>query len=287
MSKRGDEFYQQAEKALTKFRLFNSSAKWTEAAELFQKAGNSFKSIREWEKAGDAYARASDCLQNVNQVNEAAIIASDAAQMYAKQPETATKALEQFKLAVRFYRENSKPTQAARLLCDAAKIFQDQGSLDSAIKAYEDAALLYDDENQPSQAANQLAIAAELYSQQKKWVEASNTFKEVANRRLSDRLMALSANDICAKSIICRMAADDTIGAESLIEEFKSRSPSFERSRENQMLLKCIQAYNDRNANDFATAVSEYDQIKPLDNFMTTSLLAVKKMIEGDDEDLC
>ena len=287
MSNRGDEYYQQAEKALTKFRLFNKNQKWTDAAELYQKAGNSYKSTRNWGRAGESYAKAAECLQNADQLNEAASVAADAGKVFSKDPNTAQKALDAFTLAVRIYRENSKPTNAARLLCDAGKIFMDQKDLESAIKAYQDAAQLYDDENQPSQAATQLVIVGDLYSELKKWVEASGTYKEVANRRLADKLTQLAAGEYCFRSVACRMAADDVVGAEALMREFVSASPGWERSREYIMLQGCIEATNNRDPEAFATAVAEYDQIKRLDNWATNTLLVAKKLIEGDDEDIC
>lgn len=287
MSTRGADFYQQAEKALTKFRLFGKDQKWTEAAELFQKSGNSYKSVRDFPNAGKSYARAAECLSNCNQLAEAAMTASDAGKMYAKQPETAKEALDAFSLAVRFYRENSKPTNAARLLCEAGKIFQEQQDTDSAIKAYRDAAQLYDDENQPSQAAAQLAIVADLYASQNKWVEASDAYKDVANRRISDRLTQLAAGEYCLKSVACRMAADDVVGAESLMNDFVSSYPAWERSREYTMLLACDKAINDRNSQAFSDALAEYDQFKRLDSWMTNTFLVVKKLIDGDDEDIC
>lgn len=287
MSTRGADFLQQAEKALTKFRLFNKDQKWTDAAELFQKSGNSYKSVRDWPHAGEAYARAAECLQNCNQLNEAASIAADAGKMFAKQPETSKQALDAFTLAVRYYRENSKPTNAARLLCDAGKLFIEQNEVDSAIKAYSDAAQLYEDENQPSQAAQQLAIVADLYSSQNKWVEASDAYKSVAEKRIADKLTQLAAGEYCMKSVICRMAADDVVGAESLMNDFIASYPAWERSREYLMLQACDQAINDRNSEAFSSAIAEYDQIKRLDNWMTSSLLVVKKLIDGDDEDIC
>ncbi|OHT04945.1 Alpha-soluble NSF attachment protein [Tritrichomonas foetus] len=286
MSNRGEDFFQQAEKALTKFRLFGKNQKWTDAAELFQKAGNSFKSIRNWTRAGDSYTRAAECLQAADQLNEAATVAADAGKMYSKQPETSAKALESFNLAVRIYRENSKPTNAARLLCEAAKVFQEQKDLDSAAKAYSDAAQLYDDENQANQAAQQLAILGDIYSEQKKWVEASNVYKDVANRRLADRLTQLAAGEYCTKSVICRMAADDVVGAESLLHEFVAAYPGWERSREYSMLDMCAKAINDRDSEAFSTALAEYDQFKRLDNWMTSTLLVVKNLIDEVDVDV-
>jgi hypothetical protein len=41
--KKGDEYYEKAEKTLNKWSLFSGNTKYEEAAELFERAGNSYK----------------------------------------------------------------------------------------------------------------------------------------------------------------------------------------------------------------------------------------------------
>jgi alpha-soluble NSF attachment protein len=222
----------------------------------------------------------------VGNVAEAASCAADSGKMYAKDPEHSQDAINSFRLAVQFHRENSKPTQAAKLLADAAKVFQDTGDLDSAIVSLMDAAQLYDDENQPMQAVTHLSAVADLKSMQKKWLEAAQAYKEVGTRRCNDRLTQMVAGEFFMKSVICQLAADDSVGGENLLREFVGSLPGWERSREYGMLVGIIQAVNDRSADAFATAVQEYDQIKRLDKWMTDTLLVVKKLVEGED-DIC
>jgi alpha-soluble NSF attachment protein len=286
MSSRGDEFFASAEKKLTSFSVFNKNGKFTDAAELFIKAGNSYKSVREWAKAGHAYTRAADCHIHVNNLADAAGCAADSGKMYAKDPEHSKDAITAFRQAVQFHRENSKPTQAAKLLADAAKVFQETGDLDAAIEALNDAAQLYDDENQPMQAVTHLSAIADLLSMQKKWLEAAKAYKDVGIRRCQDRLTQMVAGEFFLKSVICQLAADDSVGGENLLREFVGTLPGWERSREYGMLAGIVQAVNDRAPDAFATAIQEYDQVKRLDKWMTETLLVVKKLIEGDD-DIC
>jgi alpha-soluble NSF attachment protein len=286
MSNRGDQFFQNAEKKLTSFSLFNKNGKYTDAADLFTKAGNCYKSTRDWAKAGEAYSRAADCQLHVNALTDAAQSATDSGKMFAKSPDSAQKAIEAFRLAVRVYRENSKPTQAARLLVDSAKLFQESGDLDSAIEAYQDAAQLYDDENQPLQAVNQIVIIADIKASQQKWLEAARAYRDVAERRMRDRLTQMAAGEFFTKAALCQMAADDAVGAENMVREFITTNPGWERSREHAMLVDVLKAIDERNPEAFATAVAEYDQIKRLDRWMTDVLLVVKGLLEGQEESL-
>jgi alpha-soluble NSF attachment protein len=286
MSQRGDQFFKDAEKKLESFSLFNKKGKYTDAADLFVKSGNSYKSIREWAKAGLAYQRAADCHLQVNDLTSAAQTAADSGKMYAKSPETAPQAIAAFRQAVQIYRENSKPTNAARLLVEAAKLFQDGGDVDSAIEALTDAAQLYDDENQPLQAVTQLSAVADLKSLQKKWLEAARAYKDVGLRRCADRLTQLAAGEFFTRAVLCQMAGDDAVGAEQMLAEFVSANPGWERSREHAMLADCLKAWDQKSPEAFSTAVAEYDQIKRLDAWTTETLLIVKHFIEGEEDDI-
>ncbi|KAH0787406.1 alpha-soluble NSF attachment protein 2 [Histomonas meleagridis] len=286
MSNRGDDFYANAEKALKKFRVFDKSGKYSEAGDLFMKAGNAYKSVRNFERAGDAYTRAADCFQALNSLNEAASAAAESGKMFAKNPETTSKAIEAFRFASQIYRENSKATNAARLLVDAAKLFQDNGDLDSAIDTLTDAAQLYDDENQPIQAATQLAMIADLQSMKKDWLKAANSYKDVAERRMGDRLTQLAAGEYFTKAIACQMAGDDAVGAEKMLRDFVNLNPGWERTRECAMLQATLKAIDERDVEAFQNALAEYDQFKKLDNWMVTTFTEVKKLLEGED-DIC
>lgn len=286
MSSGGHFYYQQAENALSKFRLFGKENKWSEAAELFTKSGHSYKSVRDWIHAGESYHRASECLANANKLDEAAIVASDAGKMFSKQSETSDRALQCYFESIRFYRENSKPINAARLLNEAGKIFQDMDDTDKAISVYGEAAQIYDDENQSYSASVQLATVADLLCSQKKFVEASDIYKNVAIRRINDRMTQMSSGEYCTKSVVCRLAADDVVGAEMLLNEFVNLYPAWERSRECHLLTDCAAAVNNHDSGAFSQAVAEYDQMRPLDSWMANNLLIVKNLIDDSEIDI-
>jgi alpha-soluble NSF attachment protein len=215
---------------------------------------------------------------------QAAQTAADAGQMYAKKQDTSEKAIEAFRRAVQLYRENSRPSNAARLLCDAAKLFQENKDLDSAIAALSDAVILYDDEKQPIQATAQLLIIADLKAQQKKWLEAAAKYFEIAERRMADRLTQLAAGEYFMKAGLCQLAGEDSVAAQNTVNDGMLKNPGWERSREYVLLGAAVKAYEERDADAFSQACAEYDQIKRLDNWMTDVLTTIKGLIEAEDD---
>jgi alpha-soluble NSF attachment protein len=221
---------------------------------------------------------------HIEDLPQSAQTAADAGQMYAKTPETADKAIEAFRRAVQLYRENSRPSNAARLLCDAAKLFQESGDRDSAISALADAVVLYDDEKQPVQATSQLVIIADLLAQQKKWLEAAAKYKEVAERRMGDRLTQLAAGEYFMKAGLCQLAGEDSVAAQNTVNDGVLKNAGWERSREYVLLVAAVKSYEERDAEAFSQACAEYDQIKRLDNWMTEVLTIIKGLIEAEDD---
>ncbi|KAK8841485.1 hypothetical protein M9Y10_027104 [Tritrichomonas musculus] len=288
MSKEGALFFKKGEESLKKYNRNGKEKKLVEAIEFFSKSADYYESSNDWAQAGESYYKASDCLQNHNQLSDAAIAATNAGKMFSKNHDTSQKAYDAFSLAARFYRENSKPTQGAQVLCESGKLFDDKKEYDLAIQCYKDAAQIYDDENKSIQAANQISIIADIYSTQNKWIEASDYFKDVAKRRYSQPLTKVSAIEFCMKSIICRMAADDIIGAEKYLNEYLMDFPAWEKSREYVMLRGLAHAINNHDSDEFTKIVEGYAEFTTLDNWMVHSLDVIKKLIEnGEEEEIC
>jgi alpha-soluble NSF attachment protein len=206
--------------------------------------------------------------------------------MYSKSSETAHQAITAFTRAVQIYRENSNPIRAAGLLVEMAKVCQNRGDIDAAIDALTEAVQLYKDEDQPQQAIAQLTVVADLKSLQEKWFEAAKIYKEVGLRRCENSITQMAAVGDFARSVLCQMAGDDSVGAGQLIAEFETAYPSWSRAREHEMLKGCLQAWDNGSSEEFATAVAEYDGVKRLDPWQTRVLLVVRRLIEGDEEDL-
>ena len=285
MSSRGGQYFADAEKKLKSWSLFDKNGKYTDAADLFMKAGNAYKSIRDFNNAGEAYSRAGDCFQHVDSLTEAASAFADSGKMFAKDEANREKALAAFNKAQRMYRENSKPLNAARLMEEAAKLFQETNDLESAMQTLTDAAQIYEDEGSIQQSLNVLTQVADIKSSQKNWVEAGKLYRDIALKKMDDRLTALLSSEFCTKAVLCELAAGDFVGAKIFINDFLAKNPAWDRSHEYNMIQALIKAIEETKPDDFAQAVYDYDQIKRLDNWMTSTLLLIKKQIEVGDEE--
>jgi alpha-soluble NSF attachment protein len=286
MSRRGDDFYRSAEKKLTSLSLFDRHGKFMDAAELFTKAGHSYKSLRDWPRAGHAYSRASDCYIHIDALIDAASSSSDAGKMYARDPTRSQDAIRAFQSAVQLYRESAKTAQAAYLLAEAAKVFQDGNDLDSAADALADAAQLYDDENQSLAAAAQITALANVRVMQRNWLEAAKGYRDVGMRRNAERASQATAGDYFTKAVVCLLAAGDSVGAGNELRDCSAANPGWARSRDAAMLADIIKAANENDLEEFASAVAEFDQVRRLDGWMTETLLVVRRLIEEEEDDL-
>ncbi|KAK9126779.1 hypothetical protein Scep_015625 [Stephania cephalantha] len=79
---RGDDFERQAEKKIHGWAIFGS--KYESAAELYEKAANSFKIAKSWDKAGSVYIKLAGCHLKLDSKHEAASAYVDAANCYKK-----------------------------------------------------------------------------------------------------------------------------------------------------------------------------------------------------------
>ncbi|CAI8597400.1 unnamed protein product [Vicia faba] len=79
---RAEDFEKKAEKKLSGWGLFGS--KFEDAADLFDKAANSFKLAKSWDKAGSTYVKLANCHLKLESKHEASQAYVDAAHCYKK-----------------------------------------------------------------------------------------------------------------------------------------------------------------------------------------------------------
>jgi len=279
-------FYTQAESRLNSFS-FSKKKKIEEAAQIFVNSANACKAVREFFYAGHIYMIAAEHYQNLDMLTDAATHASEAANMFSRSPNSRNVAIRAYRSAVQIYRENCKPTQAARLLVDASALFIETKDFDAACETLTDAIQLYEDEKQPNQAATHITSLADIKSTQNKWLEASQLYRRVADIRLSQRLTQLAAGEFITKAVLCQIAANDTIGAENMVSQFLSANPGWGGCREHILINGILEAIKKNDSEAYSQAIFDYDQIKRLDKWTTDVLLVTKNRLEhGEEEDI-
>lgn len=118
---KGKQYMEEAEKKLkSSGSMFSSifgsgSSKLDDAAELFQKAGNSFKMAKNWMAAGKAFCAAAEIQLKQNTKHEAANMYNEAANAYKK----------------------ADPQEAFNCLLKSCDIYIDMGRLVMAAKQYQ------------------------------------------------------------------------------------------------------------------------------------------------------
>lgn len=109
------ELVEAAEKRLKAFvmpLIGSKDAKFEDAAELFQKAGNAFKVAKNYEEAGAAFKNAAGCFQKIGSQHEAATAFQEAGNAFKKA--SPAQAIEMLKLTIELLSDIGRFSQVRR-----------------------------------------------------------------------------------------------------------------------------------------------------------------------------
>eukprot|EP00595_Chromulina_sp_UTEXLB2642_P002300 CAMPEP_0196765250 /NCGR_PEP_ID=MMETSP1095-20130614/7881_1 /TAXON_ID=96789 ORGANISM="Chromulina nebulosa, Strain UTEXLB2642" /NCGR_SAMPLE_ID=MMETSP1095 /ASSEMBLY_ACC=CAM_ASM_000446 /LENGTH=108 /DNA_ID=CAMNT_0042122979 /DNA_START=509 /DNA_END=835 /DNA_ORIENTATION=+ len=104
---------------------------------------------------------------------------------------------------------------------------------------------------------------------------------------MESRLGSYSAKGYLFQSLLCLLAAGDSVAVNQKLDAYKDIDYSFGSSRECGFIEKLVSAIEAMDSETFATACAEFDRISPLDPWKTSVLLKAKRHIStdgGDDE---
>ncbi len=77
----------------------------------------------------------------------------------------------------------------------------------------------------------------------------------------------------------------DYVTAEQLLQKFIMEDPTMDNTRESNFLLSAINAFKEKNVNDFKAAVSKLKTIGDIDKWRINMFTRVMKYIENTSED--
>ncbi|KAJ3353843.1 hypothetical protein HDU83_006335 [Entophlyctis luteolus] len=230
--------------------------KLDDAADLYQRAGNSFKLNKLWKESGDAYQSQANVLLRLGEKDEAATAFINASKSYKKS--SALESITALESAVKLLIEKGRFSSAASNQKQVAEMFEtDVGDVARARDAYEKAAEWYQGEESNAQADGCFIKAATLAAQLEDFESAVGIFEDVASRAVDGKLTKWSVKEYLFKAGICLLN-----------------------------IRKLTDAVESGNVEDFTNSVVEYDRISKLDAWKTSLLLRVKKTIGEEDEDL-
>lgn len=282
---KGEQLMQEGEKRLTKFAPFTSSEEKHETArEKFIAAATQFKACNNWARAASAYERAADMSTKLKSEMDLAEDCQNAALAYRKIGDP--RASQLLTKVVDMYDKNGKYSQAAKFCVNIA----DSGDPD-AVDWYKRAIRYYRNENSRVTANELVEKMAMINIKKGEYAEARETYEKLANEALDDRLSRGSARKLFFMALLCNIAdLSSTNIAEGVslladrFNDYTSRDPQFtEHTREHMLIRDVIVALENSNPDAYADAVAEFDEICPLDDIKMKMLLRGKQAIRHSD----
>jgi len=281
--KQGEEWFEKAEKKIKSFSLFNSSAKFEEASEMFAKAANCFKMAKNWERAGGSYVRAAECVVKQSK-HESASNYVQASVCFKKV--SVQDAIHALKTAVEYFLDEGRFSIAAKHQKEIAEMCETENDVEGCLEEYQKAADYYDGEGSTTSANQCLLKVAQYSAQSEKYERAIEIYEKVAKQSLENNLLKWSAKDYFLRAGLCHLAGGDVVSGRRALEQYQDLDSSFSSQRECKFLEQLIAAAEKYDTEAFTQAVVEYDQISKLDQWKTTILLRIKNSLKGEDNSL-
>ncbi|XP_047316173.1 alpha-soluble NSF attachment protein-like [Impatiens glandulifera] len=284
---KGEEFERKAEKKLTGWGLFSS--KYEDAAELFDRAANSFKLAKSWEKAGLVYVKLANCHLKSDSQHEAATAFADAGHSYKKiNSKESVSCLEQ---SVNLFMEMGRLNMAARYYKEIAEIYESEQNLEQAIVYYERAADLFQSEDVSTSANQCRQKIAQFAAQLEQYQKSIEIYEDIARQSLNNNLLKYGVKGHLLNAGICQLCKGkgETVAINNALEQYQDLDPTFSGTREYRLLADLAEAIDEEDIAKFTDALKEYDSMTQLDAWKTTLLLRVKDMLkdkELEEDDL-
>ncbi|KAJ6768212.1 ALPHA-SOLUBLE NSF ATTACHMENT PROTEIN [Salix koriyanagi] len=248
---KGDDFEKKAEKKLNGWGIFGS--KYEDAADLFDKAANSFKLAKSWEKAGSTYVKLGQCHLKSDSKHEAASAYVDAAHCYKKT--STTEAISCLAQAVDMLCDIGRISMAARYFKEIAELYESDANIEKSMEYYDKAADFFQNEDVTTSANQCKQKVAEFSARLEQYQTSIDIYEEIARQSLKNNLL----NDI-----------------RRWIQHFSG-------TREYKLLADIAAAIDEEDVAKFTDAVKDFDSMTPLDSWKTTLLLRVKEKLKAKE----
>lgn len=276
---RGEEFEKKAEKKLSGWGLFSS--KFEDAAELFDKAANSFKLAKSWDKAGSVYVKLANCHLKLDSKHEAAQAYVDAAHCYKKT--STNEAISCLGHAVDMFCDIGRISMAARYYKEIAELYESEANIEKAIEFYEKAADFFQGEEVTTSANQCKQKVAQFAAQLEQYQKAIEIYEEIAKQSLSNNLLKYGVKGHLLNAGICHLCKGDVVAITNALERYQDLDPTFSGTREYRLLADIGAAIDEEDVAKFTDVVKEFDSMTPLDSWKTTLLLRVKEKLKAKE----
>ncbi|KAJ9694098.1 hypothetical protein PVL29_009876 [Vitis rotundifolia] len=229
---KGEEFEKKAEKKLSGWGLFGS--KYEDAAELYEKAANSFKLAKSWDKAGSINIKLANCHLKLDSKHEAANAYADAANCYKKTSnKEAIACLEQ---AATIFLEIGRLNMAARYYKEIGELYEVDQNLQQAIEKFDQAAELFQSEEVTTSANQCRQKVAQFSAQLEQYPKAIEIYEEIARQSLNNNLLKYGVRGHLLNAGLCQLCKGDVVAITNSLERYQELDPTFSRTREYKLL---------------------------------------------------
>ncbi|KAH6581568.1 hypothetical protein BASA61_008987 [Batrachochytrium salamandrivorans] len=256
MSSDGNSLLVEAEKKLLSKGLFGfGGPKLDEAADLYGRAGVSFKLAKKWKQSGDAFMQKALTLDKMGERDDATSAYLEAAKSFKKEsPREAVNALE---IAVQLLSQKGRFSAAANNQKQIAEIYEnDLADMEKAMSAYDQAGEWYSGEDSTAQANACMLKVAMFSATLEQYEKAVDLFERVANKSLDNNLTKWSVREYLFKAGICILC----IGS-------------------------LLTAVENEDVEEFQGHIAGFDRLSKLDEWKVSLLLRIKKKMDQDEVD--
>ncbi|OVA17228.1 NSF attachment protein [Macleaya cordata] len=276
---KGEEFEKKAEKKINGWALFGS--KYEEAADLYEKAANSFKLAKSWDKAAAVYLKLAGCHLKLESKHEAASAYVDAANCYKKiSPKEAISCLDQ---AVNQFMEIGRFNMAARYCKEIGELYEVEQNFEQAILYFERSADLFQSEEVTTSANQCKQKVAQFSAQLEKYPRAIEIYEEIARQSLNNNLLKYSVKGYLLNAGLCQLCRGDVVAITNSLERYQELDPTFSGTREYKFLADLAASIDEEDVAKFTDVVKEFDSMTRLDAWKTTLLLRVKEKLKAKE----
>ncbi|KAG8390153.1 hypothetical protein BUALT_Bualt01G0053900 [Buddleja alternifolia] len=276
---RGEEFEKKAEKKLNGWSILGN--KHEDAADLFDKAANSFKLAKSWDQAGAVYVKLANCHLKLDSKHEAANAYADAAHCYKKSnTKESISCLEQ---SVNLFLDIGRLNMSARYYKEIAELYEQEQNLQQAIVYYEKAADLFQSEEVTTSANQCKQKIAQFAAQLEQYQKSIEIYEEIARQSLTNNLLKYGVKGHLLNAGICQLCKGDVVAINNALERYQELDPTFSGTREYKLLVDLAAAIDEEDVAKFTDAVKEFDSMTQLDAWKTTLLLRVKEALKAKE----
>jgi alpha-soluble NSF attachment protein len=261
----------------------NPTAKFEEAVEAFSKAANLFKMAKKYDEAGKAFIKVAEAHLKLDSKHEAASSYASAATCFRKN--STLECVDCLRKAVELFTGEGRFAIAAKHQKEIAEVYEAELDFEKAIEAYQTAADFFEGESSTSQANTCLLKVAQFSAQLENYSKAVELYEQVARSSLENNLLKWGAKEHLHRALLCHLAAEDLVGAQKALDNYKTWDASFASSRECKFVEEIMKAVEKYDVDAFTQAVVDYDSISPLDNWKTKVLLKVKQGIASNESE--